>query len=218
MSDTTSNENPSSSDAGTDDARVRDYSHILRSEGMVSDVDLGIDVAKNYSKYVVGDEDVAVKSTVQDAKSHMTFMRGSRARTAGSLNQTTDREIMMNIVDSVREEVNGPVHLTAALSAEAMIGGAYVHTIKGPYLRLAAWVDFMVWGGWAEVDAIRTELSIMMIRSHVGYAHAALLRATVTSLLVDDFQTRTENFGIFGSNGATHLETGTPGSGVDNSA
>ena len=84
----------------------------------------------------------------------------------------------------------------AVFAAEAIVGGAYTNTIAGPYLRLAGWVDFLAWGGWAEVDTIRAELSLLMIRSHVGYAHAAGVRLLMASRLVDDFQNRTENWSV----------------------
>ena len=114
----------------------------------------------------------------------------------------------------IDETVHGGVHQKAKYSAEAIIGGAYVNTIAGPYLRAAGWVDFMAWGGWAEIDMVRAELSLLMIRSHIAYAHAAGLRATLASRLVDDFQTRTENFGMLLESGGVYMDTGGPGGGV----
>ena len=53
-----------------------------------------------------------------------------------------------------------------------------------------------------------------MIRSHIGYAHATGLRATMAARLIDDFQTRTENFGIFAESGATYTDASMPGGGL----
>ena len=206
---------PDDSEGGSES---QDYSHLFRSEGLVSDVDLRVDVAKSYSRHVVGNEEISLKSSVQGANSNMTFMRGSRDRTAGSFEHITGDEVIMNVGDAVRETVNGGVHLMAAMAAEALIGGAYVNTIAGPYLRLAAWTDFLVWGGWAEADMIRCELSALMIRSHVGYAHAAGVRVTLAARLVDDFQVRTENFATFYESGMTYQDAGAPGGGIHNEA
>ena len=195
-----------------------DFSHLFRSEGLVSDVDLRVDVAKNYSRYVAGDEEVSVRTSLHGAGASMAFVRGSRNRTAGSFEQVTDNDVMMNVVNSVEETVEGGVHLKANFSAEGMVGGAYVNTIAGVYLRLAAWVDFLAWGGWSDVDAIRCELSLLMIRSHFLYAHAAGVRVTMAARLIDDFQIRSLHHGAFTISGATYLEAGDPAGGIHNEA
>lgn len=190
---------------------------MFRYESMVSDADLRVDVAKNYSRYVAGDEEVSVRTATVGANGAMSFIRGSRDRTAGSFEQISSHEVTMKAEESYVENVEGGVHVKAALGAEAMIGGAYAHTILGPYMRLAGWVDFMAWGGWADVDAIRLELSLLMIRSHFGYAHAAGLRATMASRLIDDFQTRTILLSsALAINGATYMEVGDPAGGIHN--
>ena len=203
------------SDGGGDS---QDYTHLFRSEALVSDVDLRVDVAEKYSRYVAGNEDSSLEVSVQGTKGNRTVLRGSRDRTVGEYEHVTDGEEIHNIADSVVETVHGGVRLEAAVSAESIVGGAYVNTIAGPYLRLAAWVDFLVWGGWAEADVIRAELSYMMIRSHVGYAHAAGVRVTMASRLVDDFVNRTENFGIMSQSGNTYQDVGMPGGGIVNEA
>ena len=204
---------------GRDDAPSQpDYSHLFRSESLVSDVDLRVDVTKNYSRFIAGDEDVSVRSSILGTYNSMAFMRGSRDRTAGSFEHSTDNDIMMTVQNSVVETVNGGVHLMAAFSAEAMIGGAYVNTIAGPYLRLAGWVDFLAWGGWAEADAVRCELSLLMIRSHFAYAHAAGVRVTMAARLIDDFQTRSINSSAVSISGTTYMEAGDPAGGVHNEA
>ena len=201
-----------------DDTDDQDYSHLFRNECLISDVDLHVGVAKSYSRVVVGDEDVSVTTRLLGANGSMNVVRGSRDRTAGSFEHRTDNEITMNVSNSVEENVEGPVHLTAGFAAEAMVGGPYVNTIAGVYMRLAGWTDFLVWGGWVEADAIRCELSLLMIRSHVAYVHAAGVRMTAAARLIDDFQTRSLNQGVVSISGATYMEAGDPAGGISNEA
>lgn len=205
-----------SSVAGDEEASV---SHLFRKESLVSDADLRVDTAKKYMRFVAGDEEVSVRTSVLGVNRSMTFTRGSRDRTAGSYVQHTHSdEVTLAIGDSVEETVEGGVHQKAAFSAEAMIGGGYAHTVLGgPYVRIAGWVDSMVWGGWGEVDSIRMELSLLMIRSHFGYAHAAAVRTTMASRLIDDFQTRAIHAHLpLQIKGTTYLEAGDPSGGVQN--
>ena len=195
---------------GATDADSEDYSHLFRSEGFVSDVDLRVDVADN--------EDVEIDTDEVVVDAPITFTRGARTRHVDSYRRITGGEELVVAGQRIDETVHGSVHQKARFSAEAIIGGAYVNTIAGPYLRLAAWVDYLAWGGWAEIDAVRAELSVLMIRSHVGYAHAAVMRITLASRLIDDFQTRTENFGILSDTTTTHTDSGSPGGGITNEA
>lgn len=66
----------------------------------------------------------------------------------------------------------------------------------------------------AEADAARVELSAVMLRSYVMYAHAAGLRFLGATTLVDEFTTRTENFGTHTSAIASSVNLGGPGSGT----
>ena len=193
-----------------------DYSHLFRSEALVSDVDLRVDVADNFSRYVAGNEDIELDSDTVLAGESMTIVRGARTRHVGDYKRTTYWEEMLAIGERYTETVHGGVHQKALFAAEAIVGGAYVNTIAGPYLRLAGWVDFLAWGGWAEVDLIRSELSLLMIRSHVAYAHAAGLRFTAASRLVDDFQNRIENFIYMQDNTGAYTDSGAPGGGLTN--
>ena len=209
---------PSDAPPAATDGESQDHSHLFRSEGLVSDADLRTDVADKYSRNIVGDEDISLESSEFRTRGSMTFSRGARSRTAGKYTRTTDEDEILLIGDGVEETVAGGVHLKAKISAEAIIGGAYVNTIAGPYLRIAGWVGSLIWGGWAEVDVVRAEISALMIRSHVGYAHAAGIRLTMASRLIDDFQTRTENFGLLSESGTTHQDAGAPGGGIENEA
>ena len=193
-----------------------DYSHLFRSEALVSDVDLRVDVADNFSRYVAGNEDIELNSDTVLAGESMTIARGARTRHVGDYKRQTYWEEMLVIGERYTETVHGGVHQKALFAAEAIVGGAYTNTIAGPYLRLAGWVDFLAWGGWAEVDMVRSELSLLMIRSHVGYAHAAGLRFTGASRLVDDFQNRIENFMVMQDSTGAYTDSGAPGGGLTN--
>lgn len=195
-----------------------DYSHLFRNEGFVSDVDLRVDVADNYLRYVAGDDDIEIDVDETEVDATVTVVRGARTRHVGSYKKKVGGEEMLAVGESVEETVHGGVHVMARFASEAMVGGAYTNIVAGPYLRIAAWVDFLVWGGWAEVDVVRAELSALMIRSHVGYAHAAGVRVTLASRLVDDFQSRTETFGMLADSTAVHNIAGAPGGGVTNEA
>ena len=200
-----------------------DYSHgfanLFRNESLVSNVDLRVEAAKHYSRFVVGDEEVSVEDAIFGTNGSMGIDRGSRDRTAGSYEQlTVDSEVMLAATESVEETVEGGVHVMAAFGAEAMVGGVYAHTIVGPYLRVAAWTDFLAWGGWAEADATRCELSLLMLRSHFGYAHTAGVRLTMAARLIDDFQTRQITKGALTITGTTYQELGDPSGGVQNEA
>ena len=200
----------------TDDEE-QDYGHLFRNEGIVSDFDLRVHVADNYTGYIAGDEDIEVDVAATITGDAMRVVRGARTREVDEYERATVREETI-VANRIEETVHGGVHQKARFAAEGIVGGAYVNTIAGPYLRLAGWTDFLAWGGWAEVDLIRCELSLLMIRSHVGYAHAAGVRVVRASRLIDDFQTRSENFGVLSESGATYTDTGAPGGGVTNEA
>ena len=206
------------SGADAADAGGDDYSHLFRSEALVSDVDLHVDVAANFSRYVAGNEDIEVDTDTVVARGPMTITRGARTRHVGAYKRSTYWEEMVAIGERYEETVHGGVHQKALFAAEAIVGGAYTNTIAGPYLRLAGWVDFLAWGGWAEVDVIRSEMSLLMIRSHIGYAHIAGVRATAASRLVDDFWNRTENFATLCDNTGAYNDVGAPGGGITNEA
>ena len=197
---------------------AEDYSHLFRREGIVAEADLRVDVAHNFARFVAGDEEITVDVDESVADASMSLSRGARTRVVGDLKRTVIRQETLMVGERIDETVHGGVHQMAKFAAEAMVGGAYTNTIAGPYLRTAGWVDFLAWGGWAEVDMVRAELSLLMIRSHVGYAHAAGVRATAASRLIDDFQNRTETFGIFNESGAIYTDAGAPGGGITNEA
>ena len=217
MSNTAADQNS----AGTpehDDAQAKDYTHLFRSESLVSAVDLRVDVADSYSRLVAGDEDVDLDVDELVADAPITLSRGARTRRVGKYRRSTGHEEVVAVRQRIDETVHGGVHQKVRFAAEAMVGGAYANTIAGPYLRLAGWSDFLAWGGWAEVDLVRAELSLLMLRSHFAYAHAMVIRSTLASRLIDDFQARTETFATLSESGVLYSDAGSPGGGVTNSA
>ena len=187
----------------------------FHNEALVSKADLRVDVAREVSQLIEEDENVFLTS-------QETYVRGSYFM---KRNDGRDREVTGNyerhiekgetlmIGESIREVVNGGVDLRATLESESMMGGAYLNTITGAYLRIAAWSDCLAWGGWVEADVTRIEMSGVMIRAYCAYIHAAGIRLSLIGRLVDDFVTRIENFGFFMDSGGQKIHLGSPGSG-----
>ena len=209
---------PTDAEAADSTSGAEDYSHLFRREGIVADVHLRVDVAHNFARFVAGDEEITVDVDESVSDASMDLSRGARTRVVGDYKRTVIRQDTVMVGERIEETVHGGVHQMAKFAAEGIVGGAYANTIAGPYLRTAGWVDFLAWGGWAEADVVRAELSLLMIRSYVGYAHAAGVRATAASRLIDDFQNRTETFGILNESGTSYTDAGAPGGGTTNEA
>ena len=211
-------ESPSTQDAEELAIALRNFSKYFRSETLVTETDLRVDVANSLYRSVLGNETVDTVTHDTHLRGDFVQMAGERDRTAGSYERSTDNDETFVIDGSYSETVNGRMTVKAALSAESMVGGTYTNTISGAYLRLAAWCDQLVWGGWLEADLVRMEMAGVMIRSHVTFAHAALVRATFASRVVDDSVYRMEHFALMTPCHAHYLSAGVPGSGVTNEA
>ena len=193
----------------------RDISHLFRREGAVSVADLRVDVAGNVSRTVVDDETVALDTKTLHARGNFTVASASRTRQVdGNYERHVEEAETLMIGAAVDERVNGGVDYTAQVDADNIVGGAYVNTIAGPYLRVAAWADFLCWGGWLEADVARIEVAGVMIRSYMSMAHAAGARVTAANKLVDDFLTRTETFGTFVTTAGQICHLASPGGGT----
>ena len=211
-------ENPSS-DSTTQPAReleaaIKNFSKYFRTETLVTETELRVDVANSLHRTVLGDETVDTVTYETHLRGDFTEMAGERDRTADSYERSTDNSESVVIDRSYTETVDGRMTVKAALSAESLVGGTYTHTVTGAYLRLAAWCDQMAWGGWLEADLVRSEIAGMMIRSHVAYAHAAVARMSCASRIVDDFSYRQEHFDLFVPCHTVHNSVGVPGGGV----
>ena len=198
-----------------DDGAGRDISHLFRREGAVSVADLRVDVAGNVSRTIADDETIALETKTLHARGNFSVARASRTREVeGDYERHVEEAETLMIGAAVDEQVDGGVDYTAQLDADHIVGGAYVNTIAGPYLRIAAWADFLCWGGWLEADVARIEVAGVMIRSYMSLAHAAGARVTAANKLVDDFLNRTETFGTLVTAHGQILNLSSPGGGT----
>ncbi len=188
---------------------------LLQAEGLVSNAELRVDVAATLSRLVGGDESVALKRQSVHARGDYEISRSGRSRRVdGTYERTVDKADLYRIESMIEERVDGAVDAHASLESEIIMGGAYVNTIAGAYLRVTAWTDFLAWGGWVEADLARVEIAGLMVRSHMTYGHVAGARLVCASSIVDDFTTRTESFGALNDNALTRLDLGCPGGGI----
>ena len=188
---------------------------LLRAEGLVSNAALRVDVAGTLSRLIGDDESVALNSRIVHARGDYEISRGRRSRQVDGTYERNIGEADLYAIGSVIEErVEGAVDVHASVESEIIMGGAYVNTIAGAYLRVTAWADFLAWGGWVEADLARVEIAGLMIRSHKAYGHVTGARLVCASSIVDDFTTRTESFGVLNDNALTRFDLGSPGGGI----
>ena len=150
---------------------------IFRDEAIVAEADLRVDVARAISRLVVRDQETTVDEKKLRARGNLQTSRGSRDRVVlGNYERKVGGDEIVKPGAVVEEYVNGGADLKAQVESESIVGGVYVNTIAGVYLRMAAWVDYLVWGGWGEADVSRVEIAGLMIRSYMAYAHATGIR------------------------------------------
>ena len=192
-----------------------DVSRLYRREGIISNVELRVDVANQIACMILEDEEVTLDSKTTHMRGDQMVGRGSRDReVTGRYRGRVGHQDLRLAGDTIVERVEGGVDLRASVESEIIMGGAYVNTISGAYLRLCAWADFLAWGGWVETNVARIEVAALMIRSNLSYANACGARITHAVVLVDDFQTRIESFGVLDDRKLTEMNVGSPGSGV----
>ena len=166
--------------------------------------------AKTEDIHLLADHDTRVRGG-------LTLVRGSRNVTVeGDYDRNTD-DVEMLAVDGthIREEVRSNVFLHATFESEAIMGGGYVSSNVGPFFRLAGMHDTMAWGAYAEVDVARVEIVYgASIKAYFGYTHNVGARKVFARQYVDDFVTRTENYGTLNDNQTTVVKAGGPGAGV----
>ena len=186
----------------------------FRNEALISRADLRVDVAKEVSQLIEEDENIRLTSHEMHIRGNYVMKREGRDRqVTGNYERHVEESETFMIEEAVTEVVNGGVNLQAAIESESIMGGAYLNTITGAYLRIAAWSDFLVWGGWLEVDVARIEIAGLAIRAYMHYAHAAGIRVSLVGRLVDDFVMRSETFGVLIDSGTQTVHLGSPGSG-----
>lgn len=164
---------------------------------LISDGDIKIEVAKAVQRHVEGDlhVDLSGNSESRFCGDLQQVRRWRKRVVHGSYNRYSDDSDMTMVTRSYKEVVVGGVHQHASVEGESIIGGAYVANHIGLFMRITAFADFMAWGGWVEADAMRVELSMIGIRSYMGYAHAAVGKQILAGNLFDDWVNRTETFG-----------------------
>ena len=187
-----------------------------RTESFVTDLDRRYDTASRYERVVLGDERITLDEMRTHIRGKVTQQFGERSRTARRFRRNTDNDETFLVGNRYEETAHGRVTLTARYSAEAIVGGAFINTITHGYLRIAGWIDFMAWGGWVEADAIRCEIALLMVHSHIGYAHATVARLSLASRIVDDYINKTLVYGVLDESGVNKIELGGPGSGITN--
>ena len=183
--------------------------------GLVSNAALRVDVAGKLARLIGDDESVTLKSHTVHARGDYEISRGRRHRRIdGTYERHVDEGDLYKIENVIEERVDGAVDVHAKIENEIIMGGAYVNTIAGAFLRVTAWADFLVWGGWVEADLVRIEIAGLMIRSHKTYGHVAGARLVCASSIVDDFTTRSESFGVLNDAAVTRMDLGSPGGGI----
>ena len=189
---------------------------LFRHEAAISQMDLRLEIARHVDRYVEGDERVALDERFLHAWGDLAFTSGSRSRTVeGDYTRKTDNaDVFVVSHDSYTEEVHGGVSLDMSLESEAIMGGGYIGTMLGPFMKICGWSDFLAWGGWGEADAVRAEIGNTMIRSMMNFAHTAGFRGLAAYTYFDDFTLRVENIGVLNDSQTAILHAGTPGSGV----
>ena len=190
-----------------------DMNKLFRREGIVSDADLRVDLAKTVSRIILDDESVDLDTKSTHVRGSLAIARGELdTQVVGNYSSTVNSDMRM-LTGKVKETVNGGIDLLAQLESETMMAGAYVNTLTGPYLRLCAWADYLSWGGWVEADLVRCEIAGAMIRAYWIYAHVVGARLLRAMILVDDFEKRIETFGVLVDMDLVDMKISSPGSG-----
>ena len=159
-------------------------SPIFRREALLTRADRRVDSSSRLERIHIGSERIDVGAVKIHIHGDLVHRYGERDREVGSYKRMTRWEEggrispgrhwqkWMKVGSLFRETAGGGYKIHAEFSAESMVGGGFKHTITGAFMRLAAWIDFMAWIAWTELDVVRVEIAAMMIRSHIGYAHA----------------------------------------------
>ena len=167
------------------------------SDVLISDGDIKVEVAKAVQRRVHGDHYIKLNG---DSTSFFFYdlqkVRDWRYRVVhGDYKRISVKSDMLLVKRKYKEVVVGGVQQHASVEGESIIGGTYTCNQIGLFLRMTAFADFMAWGIWAEVDAVRVEMCMVGIRSYMGYAHAAIVKQVVALHLFDDWVARTEHYG-----------------------
>lgn len=200
-------------EAMSDDAGERGK-RLFRGEVVVLEADVRAEIANQIDRTTMGTEEVFLdRSTLVQTTGDSSFVRGSRYRRAGSCTREVGEVDAAMLGSRYEERVEGGVDVRMQVESEAIMAGAYYNQVLGAYTRVAAWADFMAWGGWMEADANRTEISGLAIRSYCLLTHNTGVRAVRATSFCDDFTVRTENFTTCSDNTGSENNVSMPGAG-----
>ena len=194
---------------------AEEIERLFRREVLVGDGDLGIVAGEHVARGTAGDEDRSLEGVRVHVRGDSSESCGAREReVAGKYERSVEETDLYLVGDRYEERIEGNIDYRASFEAQSIVGGAYAGVIAGPCLRLSGWVDYLSWGGWAEADGARVEISGVMARSYLAYCHLAGARVVRATALIDSFATRIENFGAGSDSYGSAIHIGSPGSGV----
>ena len=176
------------------------YAELFRSEGIISDVDLLVEVAKDFSRSVEGDDTYRLSGdkTVH-ARQDYDISRASRnLYVKGNYSQAVyaNTTFNMGVGGLIQEEAYGGVTQVAKADIMAMMGGSNINIVQGPYTLIGCWADYLVWGGWVEIDVARIEITAAALRVYVAFSHVSAAHITVAGRIMHDFKTRLEKSSV----------------------
>ncbi|MCY4305512.1 MAG: hypothetical protein OXC62_12180 [Aestuariivita sp.] len=186
----------------------------FRREALVSDGELRLEVAKAVVRTVRGDESVLLRGSRRATfYESLQMSSGNRHHVVHGhyTRSSSESDIIMLKGGNYTEIVAGGANQNASVEGEVIAGGAYSANYVGPFFRMAAFCDFLAWGGWGEADATRVELSVMAIRAYMGYAHVTGTKTLMSMMMYDDFVCRQETYGTFVDQTVDSTALGGPG-------
>lgn len=197
----------------TDLERQKKIKRIFRRECLITDAELRVDVANEVLKTVIGNESISLESKSIVSKGNASVIRGNRERIVNGNYHSQANSVSYKVTGSVTETVTGNVNQFMKFEAEHIIAGSYNALYRGAYIRTSVWTDFLIWGGWLEVDVLRIEMTGMAIKSYAVYNHAIGARITLAGAFVDDQTFRNEYIGAAVLSAASKGELRAPGGG-----
>lgn len=192
------------------------FESVFRAETAITSIDLRLDVGEKIVRSGESESVVLDGERSTHVYGDLSCMRGKRTtRVAGNYDRHTGRtEMIVLSGGQVSEEVRGNVDIRASFEYETIMGGSYLSTNVGPFMRLLAVSDLLAWGGWVDADMSRVEVAKFCMKCYFAYAHRTLSREVLSYHYLDDFMVRTETFGTLQDNTTLYVDAGEPGSGV----
>ncbi|MXY53135.1 MAG: hypothetical protein F4Y86_11520 [Gammaproteobacteria bacterium] len=191
--------------------------NLFRGETAVTNFDLRLDVAANILRRSMS-EDIEVDHQTVNVYGDASYARGGRnivvegnhSRRVGNSELTA-----LATHGHIEETVYGPTAMEHyEVEAEAIMAGGYTSFNAMNCMRLLGLADQLCWGGWVEVDGVRTDIALISFRTHLNRCHMVGSRNFRGSMYIDDYILRREMFGTVADNQTNVVEAGGPGSGT----